>query len=464
MRSSPRRFNDADAVYLPWERAVGSEMAPLSVSVLEGPLSSEAKAHQRELQARLVPNHRRRIVVDPFSPALPRWVDVPGFDPDDAWLELPAPGGGTLRDVLDWTARWALLPLPKDRPPWRAVEFDGVTVDGVAGRTVIVQQGSHCILDASGALRMYEHYFRFGPEEPLAPLPARPSIEELTPGERWREGWAIELGRAAGLARRTGRRLRWATHDPRAAVDRARDLIAAGQRLHDATGPTPCSPLLRRQGPGLRFDEMVLDLAALKVGARAAGGSINDGLMAAVALGLRRWHRDHGVEVPSVRLGLAIDTRPEGTTWEGNDVLAVVLALPTDDDDPAGLVQRCRSLSREARGDADALRALEVFRAFANRLPLAVAGPLARYGLKGIDLSLSNSVGIPRRRWVGGVEQLRDIGLVIGTFSALCVTLYSRGAEADVALTTCPVAVPDPERLLARIAEAFEAVSALAAS
>jgi hypothetical protein len=463
VRNARRRFNEADAIYLPMARAIGGEIAPGAISVLEGPLTPDAEAHQRELAARLMPNQRRRIAVDRMSWALPRWVDVPGAEPDDHWVELPAPGDATLRAVLDWTARWSVLPFPADRPPWRSVRFDGVTVDGTPGRTVLVGQANHAMQDAGGARRMLEHWFRFEPDAPLAPLPPRPPLEECTAWERWTEGWAVEAGKAADLARRTGRRAAWARRHPRPALARAKELVQAARRLQEPLGPEPLSPLLVRRSTGLRFDEMVVDVEALRAGARSAGGTLNDGLMAAMALGLQRWHLDLGIRVPAIRTAIPIDRRAEGGGWEGNDVLALVVHLPLDDD-ALGLVKRCHDLSLVARDDTDALRLLEVVRAAGNRMPASLAAAITRPNLTGIDLSLSNSRGIAGRRWVGGVEQLRDIPFLVGTLSALCVALYTHGPQADLGLTTCPVAIPDPDHLVARLREGIEEVSALASS
>ncbi|HJR24881.1 MAG TPA: WS/DGAT domain-containing protein, partial [Acidimicrobiales bacterium] len=227
-------------------------------------------------------------------------------------------------------------------------------------------------------------------------------------------------------------------------------------------GAGPLSPVLQRRSDALRLDRMEIDLAGLKAGARAVGGSINDGLMAAFSLGLRRWHRDHGYEVPALRTAMAVNRRPEGTTWEGNDVLAVVLHLPLDDDDPASLVKRCREVSLEQREDEDALWLLDRVRAAGNRLPFKVSVAISRSSLRGLDLGLSNVVGIPKRKWTGHREILSSTGFPVGTLSGVCVVMSSRGAVADLGITSCPVAVPDPDHLVRRLEEGFAEVGALA--
>lgn len=462
MADPSRRLNEADAIFLPMGEAVGGAMAPIGVTILAGPLDPSAEAHQRELLSRLIPASRRRIVKDRLSLALPRWVDVPDFEPSDNWVELPAPGDGTLQAVLDWVARWAGHPFPDGRPPWRSARFDGVTVDGVPGRTVLVGQIHHALMDGGGGRRMVEHYLRFEPDAPLAPLPPPLPIERIAGWERWKEGWALEGRKGAATARAGARRLRTAARDPRHGARRTAELVRAARRLQGPVGPVPLSPLLRRQSDQMRFDETVIDLAGLKAGARAAGGTINDGFMTAVSLGLRAWHRDQGVSVPALRTAMVVDRRAPGTTWEGNDALAVVVHVPCDDDDPTSLIKRCREISLEARDDSDALWLMDRVRAAGNRLPFRVTVALCRQSLSGLDVSLSNVVGLSKRRWMGGVEQIRSVPLVVGTLSAVAILMTSRGDEADLGLTTCPVAVPDPAHLLARLQEGFAAVAALA--
>jgi diacylglycerol O-acyltransferase len=463
MPSDPsRRLSEADAIFLPMGRAVGGEMAPVSVGVLAGPMDRAAELHQRELLARLIPAMRRRIVRDRLSTALPRWVDVPGADPSDGWLELPAPGDGTLRAVMDWAGPWAALPFPEHQPPWRAVRFDDVEVDGVAGRTVLVSQLHHALIDGGGARRMAEHYLRFEPDAPLAPLPPLEPQEEISGWERWKEGWALEGTKARAVARVTAQRARWATQEPAAAASRAVELVKAARRLQKPVGPTPLSPLLRRRSDDLHFEALEVDLVGLKGGARAAGGTINDGFMAGVSLGLRRWHRDLGVQVPALRTAMAVNRRADGSGWKGNEVLAVVLSLPLDDDDAARLVKRCRDVSLQHREDEDALWVLDRVRAAGNRLPFPAAVAASKQSLSGLDVSLSNVAGLTGRHWVGGVEQLRGIPLVVGTLSAVAMVMASRGDQADLGVTTCPIAVRDPDHLMARLAEGFAEVSALA--
>src|SRR5687768_12920442 len=125
-----RRLNEADAAFVAMSAAIGATYAPLTVSVYERAFdSTDTTEYLNEVMARLVPGMRQRITADRLSLALPRWSDVPDFEPSDHIVVLPAPGDGTLRPILDWAQEWGRLPLPMDRPPWRAAYFEDVNVD-----------------------------------------------------------------------------------------------------------------------------------------------------------------------------------------------------------------------------------------------------------------------------------------------------------------------------------------------
>lgn len=460
-RRSARRLNDADANFVLLGSATGTPYIPVAVTVYERPHPDEVSAHLTEVMSRLLPAMHQRIAHDRWSPALPRWEDVPGFDPAQQTVTLPAPGDGTLRSVLDWAEEWARLPMPLDLPPWRSVAFEDVTVDGTPGRLVMLSQFHHALIDGMGATRLAEHFYQWGPDGdlPAMPPPVEPSHDD--PRAHWREGWAEERQRAGALLRGAGARLRRAAADPRAAAARAKELGAAVQRMQAAQGDAPCSPLLRRTSDRNRFDHLRVDLDALRAGARAVGGSANDGFLAAVALGLHRWHLEHGTRVPELRTAMAVSTRTAEHDHQGNELIGAILGLPLGDD-PAAMVAACREVSRRHREDADVLWLMERFRAAGNRLPERLIGPVFAKGMRGFDLSLSNVKGVPFRSWVAGVEVLDTMPFLIGG-PAVSVTLVSGPQHASVGIVTCPEAVTDPAVLLARIEQGFADVTALAA-
>ena len=102
----------------------------------------------------------------------------------------------------------------------------------------------------------------------------------------------------------------WAAREPKAAARRA-------PRLHwrrracscSSTGTDVTSPLLHRRSTRLQLHHLEVDIPALKAGANSVGGTVNDGFLAAIVLGLRQWHLDHGLELPHIRTSMAVNLR-----------------------------------------------------------------------------------------------------------------------------------------------------------
>ena len=73
---------------------------------------------------------------------------------------------------------------------------------------------------------------------------------------------------------------------------------------------------------------------------------------------------------------------------------------------------------------------------------------------------MSNVKGMPVRNWIGGVEALETIPLVVGG-PAVSITLVSGPAYATIGVVTCPEAITDPEHLVERLSDALAEVCAL---
>ena len=456
-----KRLNEADAMFIAVSDAGGVPYAPVTIGVSERPLDPEVRAHLTEIRMRILPAMGSRIAEDPVSTALPRWVPVRDFHPYDNVLFLPPPGDGSMRAVLDWAARWAQQPFPKDKPPWRAVYFEDMTVDGEPGRVVMVSQTHHAVIDGQGGRRLGERIVQYERDAPLPELPPPLPEDTTTAWDRWKEGWAHEGHKLATGLRNNAARARWAAKHPRAGAKRARELGTAVRRMLSHQGTTGQSSLLRRKSDEMRFDWIEIDFDGLKRGTKSLGGTVNAGFMAALSVGLHQYHLDHGAVASSLRTAMAINTRTDKHGDTGNEVIGVMLPMPLCDD-PATAIKLCGEMAREHRADDDVLFVIDRFRAFANRLPKRIVGPMTRRTMSGVDLQISNVAGNPRRTYFGGVASLKGVALPVGGLSALAITMVSHGGRADVGIVSDKVALPDGDLLVRRIQEGFDAVAALA--
>lgn len=464
MSKFARRLNDADTTFLHVGAAAGTPIGPVGVSVLDGPVPMETRLRYLELMFQAFPNGRSRIVRDRFSTALPRWIDIPGDEPADHVQHLDPPGDGTYRAVLDWVEEWALQPFPEDRSPWRYVFFDGVLVDGEP-RTVTVMQTHHAFTDGEGGKRQGEKLLKLLETVPGGELPEpdpREPIEVIGPFARWLEGWGEELKHLKATASAVGTRAAWAAREPRAAMARARELWDSVQLLRGSMGSKATSPLLHRRSTKLQLDHLEVDIPALKAGANAAGGTVNDGFLAAIALGLRQWHLDHGVEIPEIRTSMAVNLRDAKDDSTGNNMIAVVLKLPLDTDDAADLVRRCGEMSRAHRKETDGMKLMRLGQKIGNRLPPRMMENLTRKNMGGMDVQLSNLIGREGPRVTMGRNILKGTSFPVGTLSGLAIIMVYKFTRTDLGMITDPEAVTDREHFIACIHEGFHRVAAIA--
>jgi len=255
------------------------------------------------LQSRLLaryPNFRRRLLPSAGLLGRPVWSDDPG-DSLDSHLEqavLPAPGDpAALRALVG-----PLLSRPLDRShsPWQLV-----CVDGYRGGAAIIARLHHCLADglalASVLLTLTDA------AEPAAAIQPRQARGRPNPARVGaavvRTGVRVLLFRRSTVRGRLGSPQRVAWTDP-------------------------------------------LDLAEVRTVASAAGATVNDALLAALAGALRRGLLARGDRAGDVRALVPVDLRHPADRSLGNRIGAVLVRLPVSVPDP---VERVRAVSAETR-------------------------------------------------------------------------------------------------------------------
>ena len=107
---------------------------------------AHAVATTPRLRQHVLPGH------GPLSP--PHWAPDRGFDLDWHVRRIGAPGGGTVRDLLDWATVFLQDPFDRTRPLWQHVVIDGLS----EGRGALVGKLHHSVTDGQGAVRLAAAY------------------------------------------------------------------------------------------------------------------------------------------------------------------------------------------------------------------------------------------------------------------------------------------------------------------
>lgn len=459
------RMSDGDA--LMW----GIEHDPILRSTIAGVwLLDQAPDRARLLDraARAlhhIPRLRQRVAANPFSIAPPRWEIDPDFDLGFHLRFMRAPGGGSLRDLLDFCQPIAMQSFDRDRPLWELYVIE--CLEG--GKAGLVLKLHHAISDGVGMVqmmgRLMETWRTPDPQRAQKALPPLPEPQYKGIGERFLDALGHErrrqVGRAMGVldALRTGvpEAIR---HPLGTAQDLAEALASVGRLLKPVS--EPLSPIMRGRSLRRHLDVLSAPLVQLRGAARAAGGTVNDAFVAAMVEGLERYHERHGARADALRMTMPINVR-EGEKGHkaGNQFVPARFEVPLGLRDPVARMRRIGELVRQQRQEP-ALPLIDEISGLLNRFPAAVSAQLFGSMLKGVDFVTSNVPGPPMDVFASGglIEQIYGFGPLSG--AAANMTLFSYRGACGIGLNTDHVAVPDPHVLRACLEEGIAQVTSLA--
>jgi diacylglycerol O-acyltransferase / wax synthase len=325
------RLTALDATFLHLEEG-GAHMHVASILVFEGeapPYDELVRAIEDRLH--LVPRYRQRLAHVPLGQGRPVWVDDPYFNARYhlRHTALPAPGGDEQLAAL--AGRLFAQQLDRGKPLWEMYLVEGLhPAAGGDLRFALIAKTHHALVDGVSGVDITSVLFDAAPESAPAARPGRrwepappPTagqlladalIERVTvPGEAAR---AVATGMRAPL---------------RLAQRVAEPLTGLGAVARVGMTPAPASPFNVRIGPHRRYAWIDADLEQFKAIKNALGGTLNDVVLAAVALGLGRWMRRHHHRTEGVVLRALVPVSVRADAQRGalgNRVAAMYAPLP----------------------------------------------------------------------------------------------------------------------------------------
>jgi diacylglycerol O-acyltransferase len=410
-----------------------------------------------EWTSRMIPGFRERIQVPPFRLATPRWAGDHRFDLTKHLRRFDSPAPHTWDIVMAIAGAAASEEFDHSRPLW---EFTLVE-DLEDGRAALVMKLHHSLTDGIGGVQLALFLFDLEASpphpavEPEAPIDDRAGSHNLillSVAHRWDRFVNLVSRAIASLGPMTRHVLR---HPIAGVGDAARTMLSIGRMM--APVSTTLSPVMRRRGVMRHFEVAEMQLHDLKRAATAAGGKVNDGFIAGVTGGLRRYHERHAAPVDELRVTLPISIRTPEDPLGGNRLTLIRFAVPVAQSDPAARIRKLSRLCRAAQ-DERSLQYTDGIAATLNLLPRRFIGGI----LKHIDFLASNIPGLTVPVFLAGVsvERLVVFGPTTGT--AANFTLMSYDGICCVGINMDVEAVPDPDVLIECVREGFEEVLSLA--
>jgi WS/DGAT/MGAT family acyltransferase len=377
-------------------------MAVAGALIFEGSAATTEDVIAERVNGRLhlVPRYRQKLQEAPFGLAGPVWIDDDGFDVHWHLRHATVKGSDGLAAYM---AREMSRKLDRSRPLWELHVVDGLE----EGRTAVIPKMHHALVDGMAAVGIGMVLLDPTPE----PLPIEPPTEDWTPRTVDRRRQLTRL--AASPLQRAQKlmvdsTLRALETSPRSAAADLKKAADLATELARQRPQAPMTPLNDPLSANRRYAMRSVPLAGLKAAGKAAGGTVNDAVLAAVSGMLRRYLDAAGADLgrrEPVAL-VPVSVRPEGQEG-GNHISTVFVDLPVHDPDPVAAMQAIGVQMRKLK-DSAAVRAGALLVGATGQVPPLVSSVLVRAmgNVRAFNLVVSNVPGPQMPFYMNGARLL----------------------------------------------------------
>ena len=389
---------------------------------------------------------------------VPSWIET-----DDIDLEyhvrhaaLPWPGGE--RELGELVGRLHSTPIDLTRPPWECTLIEGLS-DGRFGLFIKMH---HALIDGVSGVKTLVRGLSESAEHSQTLPPFWAADEQRPPPRRRRNersAPSVADVTAAAIESLSGQ----ARSLPQMALAFGRILKRIGDPRDGLAVPfdAPRSVLNGRVREKRRFATQQFPIERLKAVAEAAGGTLNDVVLALCGGAMRRFLLERN-ELPDKPLtaGIPVSVRPADDADTGNAISFIVATLGTDVEDPIERLAAIRSSVRHAKNHVQSLP-----RQAMTQYTVLLMAPTILTLLTGIggrtppmfNCTISNVPGPDRPLYFRGAEMLAVYPASIVTHGqALNITCGSYNGQMNFGFTACHTSVPRVQRLAVYLADALE--------
>jgi WS/DGAT/MGAT family acyltransferase len=367
-------------------------------------------------------------------------------------------GTGTWDELMEEARRVSLTDFDRDRPLWELVLVEGLE----GGRAALLLKLHHAIADGQATVLIGLNLVELGatPDPAEAEAPDAPAPVDVGAPEVSVADIVDNFRRGFGAAERVGEAMvalaRGTLTDPVGTWTSVLGTLASVGRF-TAVPDGPLSPLMTERGTTYHFAAFDLPFASLRGAAKERDCSVNDAFMAAVGLGLERYHVRCGSVADELRFNVPISLRGDAgdtSAQASNAVTIARIALPV-----AGLtVDERMQAAHEAVArwrHEPALRLADPLAEISWLVPVPV---LAQAALAS-DVTTSNVPGPPLPLYVAGARIAGIYPLVATIGAAVNVTMVTYDGSAFVGISADDRAVPDLDSLVTDMRSGFATVT-----
>jgi diacylglycerol O-acyltransferase len=432
----------------------------LDTSTMSGGYSFGAVKQLISERLHLLPPFRRRLVAVPFHLAHPVWIEDPDFDLDLHVHRRGLPQPGTMHELAELVGDFASRPLDRSRPLWDMWAIEGLE----DGMVALVSKIHHACIDGVSGADLMANLFDLEPEPPhIEPPPTRPV-------DRVPSDLGLVAGALGSLAAQPVGFVRTLVGTSRGLVNAVRSQRNRPEGAPPATLPftAPRMPWNAAVSPHRSVAFATCALDDMRYVKRVFGATVNDVVLAACSLSLRRWLQAHDA-LPDRALVVScpVSVHTEDTRTDPNRISSMFVSLPVHLPDPVEQLIAIRENTKGAKELHHAMGA-DLIMNFAQSTPPQLLNLASRlYSQMDLasrhrpphNLVVSNVPGPPVPLYCGGARVVAcyPMGPILEG-AGLNLTVLSNMGNVDFGAIACREQVPD----LWAIADGFaEAVAVL---
>lgn len=429
----------------------------MALAVLEQVPDWQRLRERMDRLTRVVPSLRMRPLYGPTTWSAPRLAVDPDFDLDVHLRRYRMPEGTGWADLLDDARRMSLTDFDLNRPLWEAALVEGLP----DGRAAVLLKLHHAIADGQATVMMGMTLFEMAaePNPDEEPAPPAPDAGDVGVRDITYANVLDNLGRSKDI---TVAMAKGAVGLVAGTVTQPRKTWTMAWRVVSSIGRAtsvpdgPMSPIMDGRGTTYRFGTLEVPFPGLRAAARAEGASVNDAFLAAVAHGMDRYHRRHGVVVDELRVNVPISIRGDAGDRSGRASNAVAIArfpLPIAGLTTSELMESAHELVARWRMEP----AMHLADPLAD-ISWVVPVPMLAQAAQASDITTSNVPGPPMPLYLAGARLLSVYPLVATIGAAVNVTMVTYCGTCYIGISTDDRAVTDPAELLDDMRAGFDDV------
>lgn len=422
----------------------------LDPSGLDEPFTVDRMRRLIETRIHLMPMLRRRVVEVPLGIDHPVWIEDPDFNLDQHIRRVAVPAPGTRRELAEIVGQVASVPLDRKLPLWEMTLVEGLDDGCVA----LVSKLHHACIDGITGADMMAHLLDL---EPTAADPAPPTDEwvpDSVPSDV-----AVAVDAVVSRATDPLRSVRAAGRTGKSLFEMVKGMTGVGtdRKLNMAlpfSGPRTVlnGPITAKRV--VAFGQAPLD--DLKVVKSAFGTTVNDVVLAASTMALRRYLLAHD-DLPERPLVAAVPVSTHGQGGEGtNQVSNMFVRLPVTIDDPVAQLRAIHAETKDAKEAHNAM-GVDLIQDLAQLTPPGVynlalrlyARPVVAGALPPVqNVVVSNVPGPPIPLYIAGAEVtgVYPFGPLIEG-SGINITVLSNMGNMDIGVIACGDTVADVDQI-----------------